>query len=233
MINSKGDIIFGAALECLDARQMRKKEAERTYRKKTATGPNDPDGAYQSNYQPANVGTRESIRERRPRITNADEDLERGGKRDRGGSFRAIPNAAAAPSSFQPETQESAPTPVSYKFEMSSMFAPTLEGLFHPADPVPRRIAVVSPSPPRPACIAIAPHLLTASPPRPRSPPQEEDGGSECEEPPDPAAAAAAAAAADPAPAAAGPAAAAEEAGGLSQAFRRDWEEALAAARCR
>ncbi len=136
MVNSKGDIIFGAALECLDARQIRRKEAERTYRKKTAPGANDPDGSNQN----ANASSREGIRERRSRLSNTDfEDSERSGKRDRGGSFRTNPNAAAQSSNLQPEPQESVPIPSSFKFETCNMFATTLEGLFHPVDPVTRR----------------------------------------------------------------------------------------------
>jgi hypothetical protein len=133
MVNSKGDIIFGAALECNDARQIRRKEAERTYRKKTVPGANDQDGSNQS----VNLSTREGIRERRSRLSNADfEDLERGGKRDRGGSFRTNQNAVPQSNNLQPEPQESVPIPSSFKFETSNMFATTLEGLFHPADPV-------------------------------------------------------------------------------------------------
>ena len=129
MLNSKGDIIFGAALEGVDARQMRRREAERTYRRRAA---NESEAA--ATPAAATAG-RENVRERRSRVGGDLDDQDRGTKRDRSGIVKtqSIPVQAMNP---QTETQEPSSTVFSMKLEKEQMFSTRLDGGYYAVDPV-------------------------------------------------------------------------------------------------
>ena len=130
MVNSKGDIIFGAALEGVDARQMRRKEAERTYRKKAPNEPEPPSAPA------ATAGGREGVRERRARLGNGDiEEQDRGTKRDRNGAVKAQ-NVPVQSMNSQIDLQEPSTTVLSMKLDKEQMFTTRLDGGYYPVDPV-------------------------------------------------------------------------------------------------
>ena len=132
MVNSKGDIIFGNSMEVSDARQMRRKEAERTYRKKATAAEQDVAAVP----PPVSVA-REGVRERRSRISTGDlDEVERGAKRDRSGAVKATQIAPAQTSNVQIEQQEPPSAALSFKLERELMFGPKLDGGYYPVDPV-------------------------------------------------------------------------------------------------